>query len=200
MDDKLFFKIEAIINWPKIKVDSYVNPVTKEAKVVEKFTSVLYFTKENYRNNLDKVFKSAKNKYQDATLKLKKIKDERPELNEILGEQYIYQHQANGQLIYIKCKDLFNNPLPLTEIKSGDRVYIKGCLKESRNPNNPNQKYITMYISSIAKIEDQVYNIQLDYDKDFDDDLEKYRSKYGIDSNDPDVNEEDEDVPEWEKP
>ena len=192
MDDTLFFRTEAIINWPKITTKNY------DGKTIEKFSCALYFTKENYENNLKKVLEYAKKEHKKAKLSLKLIEEERPELLEIMGKEYIYQYQAGSQTQFIKCKDLYKNDLSLNDLKSGDRVYVKGCLKESKNPENPSMRYITMYISSIAKLEDQVYDIRVNNDKDFDDALDSYRMKYGVENTDPDNNDDD-DIPEWEK-
>ena len=194
MEDGTFFKIEGIINWPKIKTQSYANQATKDITTLEKFSAALYFTEENYKANLKKCFEAVSKQYTKARLSIKKIKEVNPDIAKILGDDYIYQHQITGQVKFINCKDLYSNKLPLNEIKSGDRVYIKGSLKETKNPENPSMRYITMYVSSIAKIEDQVYEINSD--RDFDDDLAIYQKKYSENNTDPDV---DEDIPEWEK-
>ncbi len=169
--EKIYFAVEAIINYPQVVIDK------------NKFQCCLYFTKTNFENCLKSKFDEAQKEFKKATLKVKKIAEENESVKSKLGEEYIYQHSANGNLDYIKCIDLYHKDFPLEDLKSGDRVYIKGVITQTQNPEPPRQKYISIYINRIAKVENQPYELydEKERDKDFYDALDKYKTDYNTD-------------------
>ena len=145
-------------------------------------------------NCLKSKFEEAKKEFKKAKCNVKEIADKSPDVKDILGEEYVYQHSANANLDFIKCVDLYQKDFPLDELKSGDRVYIKGVITETQNPDPPRQKYISVYINRIAKVENQVYKLfdEKERDKDFYDALAKYKGNF---DSDPDSN----DKMDWEE-
>lgn len=186
MSDYIGFASEAIINWPKVNIEN------------DKFQCCLYFTQENYDKKLKEAFETAKNEFKKATIKLKKIEDESKTSAEILGDEYMYQHSANAKLEFVKCVDLYKNPLDLNSLKSGDKVYVKGVLKETENPENRKQKYITFYVNLIAKVQENAFNLfdSEAQNKEFYDALDDYKGDF--DSDPEETPSEDSDQLPWE--
>lgn len=185
----LYFNIEAIINYPKLKVDK------------EKFEATLYFKKSDFNTKLKPSFEEAQKEFKKAKCTLKKIKEANEAVAKILPKEYVFQHSVNGRLEFLKCIDLYRKPFPIEDLKSGDKVYIKGVLRETENPENRKQKYITMYINLIAKVEDQTYKLfnEEEMNKEFYDALDSYKTtfKEETESSDPDTEEEEKGLP-WE--
>ena len=172
MSDNIYFKTEAIINYPKVKIDK------------EKFEGLLYFKQSDFDNSLKEAFEDAKKEFKKATCKLKKIEEESPGVLNILDKEYIYQHNINARLEYLKCIDLYKKDIDLNSLQSGDKVYVKGVLRETENPENRKQKYITMYINLIAKVQEKAFDL---YDaekanQDFYDGLDSYKADFDSDS------------------
>lgn len=171
MSDYIGFASEAIINWPKVNIDK------------EKFECCLYFTQESYDKNLKEAFEAAKKEFKKATIKLKKIDDESKEISKILGTDYVFQHTAKSKLSIVKCVDLYKNALEISSLKSGDKVYVKGTLKETENPENHKQKYVTFYANLIAKVQEKAFDLfdPEAQNKEFYDALDGYKADFDSD-------------------
>lgn len=179
----LYFNIEAIINYPKVLVDK------------EKFEATLYFKKSDFDEKLKPAFERAHKEFKKSACTLKKIKETNESVSKILPPEYVFQHSINGKLDFLKSIDLYRKPFPLAELKSGDKVYIKGVLRQTENPNVRTQKYITMYINLIAKVEDQPYQLfnEEEKNKEFYDALDSYKVHFNQEpeSAQPDLEEEE---------
>lgn len=181
MSNTIPFACEAIINFPKVLAEE------------GKFSCTLYFTTETYDTNLKAVYDVAKQEFKRAKCTLKEIKDKSKAVADILGSDYGYSQQGNSRLEYVKAVDLYAKAIDLATLKSGDKVFIKGCLAQTKKPNTTGQYYITIYMNMVAKIGDQVFTLHSNAD--FYDSLEQYRVEFDTD-NGPDAEEDVEEVSE----